>query len=216
MKSQPDPLPCAYSILPTRRGGLFLLLALLSALLFAGFAAGAVGEVTLEWDPNPEPEVSGYRLHIGTEPGSYDQSRDAGNQTTASVTELVAGKTYYFVVTAYDAAGNESLPSNEVSFTAPWPGNLLAKTVLAPLEPEALNQSPRCEPNPNPAGMEFAVQVIAPSWPAVTLFASSDLRSWTPLGTVANPTGRIVFTDLESRAFSTRYYRVGRADSLPP
>jgi hypothetical protein len=216
MKSQPAPLPCAYLILPTRRGGLTLLLALLSALLFAGFAAGAVGEVTLEWDPNPEPEVSGYRLHMGTEPGSYDQFRDAGNQTTASVKELVAGKTYYFVVTAYDAAGNESLPSNEVSFTAPWPGNLLAKTVLAPIEPENAGRAPHCEPNQNPAGSDFAMQVSAPEWPAVTIFASSDLRSWTPLGTVANPTGRIVITDLESRTFSTRYYRAGRADSLPP
>jgi hypothetical protein len=205
-----------YPILSTRRGELPFLLVLLSALLFAGFAAGAVSEVTLEWDPNPEPEVSGYRLHFGTEPGSYDQSRDAGNQTTASVSELVAGKTYYFVVTAYDASGNESLPSNEVSFAAPWPENLLAKTVLVPLEPEAAGQAPHCEPKHNPAGMDFALQVSAPNWPAVTLFASDDLRSWIPLGTVPNPTGRIVITDLESRMFPSRYYRAGRADSLPP
>ncbi len=192
------------------------LLTLLFLLVIRGGAQGAVGEVTLEWDPNPEPEVSGYRLHIGPGAGTYNQTRDAGNQTNITVGELVAGETYYFVVTAYDAAGNESLPSNEVSFTAPWPETLLAKTVLDPVEQGPDSQEARCSPRPNPAGLEFVMELSAPTWTAITVFASTDLKTWEVLGTIPNPTGQVVVTDLISREFPARFYRIGRAASLPP
>jgi len=187
---------------------------MLGALLFTNVARSAVGEVTLEWDPNPEPEVSGYRLHIGPEPGTYNQTRDAGNKTTIAVRELVAGETYYFVVTAYDAAGSESLPSNEVSFTAPWPSGLHAKTVLEP--DESGNRVPYCAPVHASGGNHFAIQINAADWTAVTLFVSSDLQTWNALGTVSNPTGRIVITDLAGMSAPVRFYRAGRAGSLPP
>ena len=42
-----------------------------------------------------------------------------GNVTNAVVTNLTSGATYYFVVTARNLAGLESLPSNEVSYSVP-------------------------------------------------------------------------------------------------
>jgi len=42
---------------------------------------------------------------------------EIGMFTSSVVSNLVVGKTYYFVVTAYNALGLESPPSNEVSFT---------------------------------------------------------------------------------------------------
>src|SRR5687767_11064656 len=77
--------------------------------------------VTLAWDQNPEPDIAGYRLHYGEATGVYTQSADAGSALTATVTDLTIGRTYFFVVTAYNTAELESLPSEEVSFTADQP-----------------------------------------------------------------------------------------------
>ena len=71
--------------------------------------------VTLRWDPNIEVDLMGYKVYVGTKSGSFGPSIDVGNVTAHSLTNLQKGSTYYFVVTAYDKSGNESLPSNEVS-----------------------------------------------------------------------------------------------------
>jgi hypothetical protein len=73
---------------------------------------------TLEWNPNSEPELAGYRLYYGTASGYYEFSIDAGNRTTCTVTGLDPDLTYYFAATAYDAEGVESEYSNEVSWSA--------------------------------------------------------------------------------------------------
>ncbi len=124
---------------------------LLSALALIFGAVLSAGEVTLAWDPNSEPDLAGYKLYYGLESGQYDEIIDVGNVTTTTVPGLDAGLTYYFVVTAYNAAGLESDPSNEVSYTVPdetspsgrivgrhifynqsaWDGNAAAATVLA-------------------------------------------------------------------------------------
>jgi dockerin type I repeat protein/fibronectin type III domain protein len=72
--------------------------------------------VNLTWDANTESDLAGYRIHIGTSSRNYSLlTKDVGNVTAYSITTLVANTTYYFVVTAYDNAGNESLPSNEIA-----------------------------------------------------------------------------------------------------
>jgi hypothetical protein len=80
--------------------------------------AQAAQTVTLTWDANPAPGIAGYRVHYGVVSGVYSQISDVGNKLTATIFDLTAGKTYFFAVTAYDAAGLESSPSNEVSYTA--------------------------------------------------------------------------------------------------
>jgi hypothetical protein len=86
--------------------------------------------VGLAWDPSPDTNVTGYTIYWGTNNGNTESSAanatvdytsrlDVGNQTTATLTNLTAGSTYHFVVTAYTADGVESLPSNEVIYTVP-------------------------------------------------------------------------------------------------
>ncbi len=72
------------------------------------------GDATLTWVPNAEADLAGYHVYYGTAAGTYSAVTDAGNTTTYTVTGLGVG-TYYFAVTAYDTAGNESGASNEVS-----------------------------------------------------------------------------------------------------
>ena len=49
----------------------------------------AAQSVTLAW--NPENSVAGYRLHYGTASGTYTQTTDVGNVTTATVSSLTPG-----------------------------------------------------------------------------------------------------------------------------
>src|SRR5436309_1603613 len=72
----------------------------------------------LGWDPDTSPSVAGYRLHTGTSSGVYTQTTEVGNVTAAAVSNLTTGKTYYFVVTAYNNGRVDGPPSNEVSFIA--------------------------------------------------------------------------------------------------
>jgi hypothetical protein len=84
------------------------------------------GQVTLAWDP-PEisTDVTGYMLHYGTAPGTYQQAVDVGNTTSYTLSNLSDGKTYYFAVTAQNAADVESAYSNEISVVTSSPQNLL-------------------------------------------------------------------------------------------
>ncbi len=72
----------------------------------------------LTWNPNTESDLAGYKVYVGTRPGQYDVSGSPyvlGKTAAYTVANLPAGQTYYFAVSAYDSAGNESALSNEVS-----------------------------------------------------------------------------------------------------
>jgi hypothetical protein len=76
-------------------------------------------QVTLAWDPNTESDLAGYKVHYGTTSHGYTNSLDVHNVTTTTVTGLSAGQTYFFAATAYNASGQESGYSNEVSYSVP-------------------------------------------------------------------------------------------------
>lgn len=69
------------------------------------------------WNASGSSGVTGYHVHYGLSSGSYTQVTDAGNNLSATISSLTAGQTYFFAVTAYNGAGLESAPSNEVSYT---------------------------------------------------------------------------------------------------
>jgi hypothetical protein len=67
--------------------------------------------IKLAWDPNPtEENVAGYKIYYGNEPDSYTYVIDVRNSTLKSV-RLKKGYQYYFAVTAYNEAGQESDPA---------------------------------------------------------------------------------------------------------
>ncbi|GJL64051.1 MAG: hypothetical protein NPIRA04_27050 [Nitrospirales bacterium] len=75
----------------------------------------ATDSIKVQWSANSESDLAGYRVYQGTSPGSYSIYFDVGNTTVYEPQSLEAGLTYYFAITAYDAVGNESSPSTEVS-----------------------------------------------------------------------------------------------------
>jgi chitinase len=86
--------------------------------LFLSSSAFA-GPVTLAWDAVSDPDLAGYRLYYGYASGSYSVTLGVGKATTAALSGLDAGRTYYFAATAYDVYGDESDFSNEVSYVVP-------------------------------------------------------------------------------------------------
>jgi len=78
-------------------------------------AVAGESQVTLTWNAATDNVgVKGYKIYYGTKPvvkdgDTYDLGPiDAGDVLTTTVKGLNNGTTYYFAVTAYDAAGNES------------------------------------------------------------------------------------------------------------
>ena len=70
---------------------------------------------TLTWNSNAESDLAGYKVYAGTSSGRYGAPIDVGKVTSYTMANLNVGNTYYFIVTAYDTSGNESLQSAEVS-----------------------------------------------------------------------------------------------------
>ena len=96
------------------------LLAVLLVILFA-VPAFAV-DVCLEWNPNSEPDLAGYRIFMRTG-ASYDYTNSdwEGTDTTCTIFGLSEGVTYHFVARAYDTEVLESTDSNEVQFFQDFP-----------------------------------------------------------------------------------------------
>jgi len=88
-------------------------------LIFWFIQGQAIAQPLLIWDASTG-EVDGYRIYYGTIQGQHPYNKDLGNVTQYHVLDLPLQEktTYFFVITAYNAAG-ESPPSNEVPWTVP-------------------------------------------------------------------------------------------------
>jgi fibronectin type 3 domain-containing protein len=79
--------------------------------------------VTLRWQP-PAPVagvvVLGYEVYRSTAPGGqYERIADRVHGTQYEDKHVEPGKTYYYVVTAFDQAGRESTFSAELKALVP-------------------------------------------------------------------------------------------------
>ena len=76
--------------------------------------AASVPAVVVEWHANPEPNVAGYRVYVGTESRIYTQVFDVTTTNCFIANSNLVLGTNYFAVTAYDTDGLESEFSEEV------------------------------------------------------------------------------------------------------
>ena len=78
--------------------------------------AAVTHSVTLSWVASTSSSVVGYNVYRGSVSGGpYTMLNSAPNVSTSYTDMTVSGgQTYYYIVTAVDASGNESVGSNEV------------------------------------------------------------------------------------------------------
>src|SRR4051794_25293444 len=86
-------------------------LSLLTNSAQASEGAGEYG-VTLAWNANPEPDISGYRICYGTERGVHPHVIDAGMATSVAISTDRPGVIYVIVI-AYKGL-NQSPASEEL------------------------------------------------------------------------------------------------------
>ncbi|MGD8768653.1 MAG: fibronectin type III domain-containing protein [Desulfobacterales bacterium] len=90
---------------------------LLFIFLFCCLAtSGHAMDVTLQWHPNTEPDLAGYRVFCREAGQSYNYTTPSweGTSTTCTIHDLDKTKTYYFVTRAFNTKKFESGDSNEV------------------------------------------------------------------------------------------------------
>ena len=100
---------------------LILLLLLFCWLCKVGGEALAQSQasVHLAWDPSPTVSLTGYSVYYGLASHLYTSKMHVGDVTSATISGLTPGLTYYFAVTAVDFSGLESLFSNELTYKVP-------------------------------------------------------------------------------------------------
>ena len=139
----------------------------LSSLPFAtSVAVMGSQSLLLVWNPSPDADVSGYILYYGTASGNYNHTNYIANVTNATVTGLTEGFTYFFVVTATNTTGLESLPSNEFITTNNVPSFVKGSNLSVPQN---------CGPQSIP---HWAVSITAgpayESWQTLNFIVGSD------------------------------------------
>ncbi len=96
-------------------------------------------QITLAWDANKEDNLAGYYAYCGTSSGNYTNRIDVGNYTQYTFSNLQAGVTYFFAVTAYNTDYNASDYSQELIYTVPLPDSSNPINVF---EPSTSSNSP--------------------------------------------------------------------------
>ncbi len=130
-------------------------------------------QVTLSWGPNKENNIAGYKIYYGDSSGNYGSPVDAGNRTQYTITDLESGKIYYFVITAYNTHGSESIYSAEVSHKAtvaatspPLPQNPAEENSLQKADMGELQQIKIPHQNPEivwlPQGVDLTKHIKGP------------------------------------------------------
>lgn len=90
--------------------------------------------IKVSWQPNPEADIAGYRVHYGAASREYTTTVDAGNVTNL-IMVVPDGQTLFFAITAYNTSQLESDYSNELAWPPPAPPAGLKIEILPDEEP---------------------------------------------------------------------------------
>ncbi len=160
----------------------------------------AASSVTLAWNPSSGTNIAGYRIHYGGASRTYTNMVSVGSATSATVSNLSSGGTYYFAATAYDTSGIESDYSNEATNTVALPTN--TPPTLNALGNLAINEDAGAQ-SVNLSGISSG---SASENQTLTVTATSSNTGLVPNPTVIytspNTTGSLSFTPV-ANAFGT-------------
>lgn len=83
-------------------------------------ATGVIGGINLDWDDVGDVDLAGYRIYRSEQSGGpFSQIAEIGTTSSYSDATAIIETPYYYQVTAFDTADNESAPSNEAGATRP-------------------------------------------------------------------------------------------------
>jgi hypothetical protein len=88
-------------------------------------------DITLQWTPNNEPDVAGYKVYYREQSQSYNYNVPYWEtiEPKCTIYDLDVEKTYYFVVRAFDNDGFTSSNSNEVMLQEGTPVNSVGNDI---------------------------------------------------------------------------------------
>ncbi len=119
------------------------------------------GNVRLVWPIAEDPPVRGYYLYYGQKSGFYLRRRDVGRTNFAVFPDLNRNEKYFFAITAYNAADNETDYSDEVFVTVGQPGSESHGFLGDPRSPEQMgpigSPAPSTSPSYNMEGIDKTV-----------------------------------------------------------
>lgn len=119
-KKRLRPTPAFYKQLSQASSAIFAFL----SVALAGICQ-AQSSVVIAWDPNPEPDVAGYNVLLGTNPSDMAIHRIITGDTIATLSGLSPSTTYYCAVQAFNRVGLGSGLSEPISFATRPPGGII-------------------------------------------------------------------------------------------
>ena len=162
---------------------------ILGGMLLLAQDASANQSVSFAWMPNSEPDVAGYKVYYGVASRSYSNAVDAGNATTATVSNLATGTTYYFALVAYNTLGVQSAYTSELVYSVPGAAPARLQMRMTPTGQTILTIT-------GTAGQTYNVE------------ASADFQSWATIRTVTlDASGSATVTEDNPTSRTRRFYR---------
>ena len=153
--------------------------------------------VTLAWDLAKDPAVQGYGIYYGLTNQPATNHVNAGTNLTVRLFDLLANIGYQFYAVSYDAAGNESVPSNQLLLTPP----VLSRVRIARLATGDFRLALRAAPG-SVCQVEYADTPNSSTWQALGL-ATADVN------------GDVAVIDAASPQRPSRFYRAARLANPP-
>jgi hypothetical protein len=156
----------------------------LLSVVFLVCAQSVLFAQTVVWDPNPETDIAGYRVHYGIQSGNYTTMVDVGNQTQYQPPPgFDWSRTLYFVVQAYNTSGLTSPFSNEVQWTPPTTTRVtsIQADVSYPLLAGRPVTWTATATGPSPIQYRFWLY-RRNAWTMMRDYATSNTFTWTPSG----------------------------------
>ena len=142
--------------------------ACLVAILLLGLPRlSAAASTTIAWDHSPDSNVAGYLVSYGTQSGDYTTFLRVGYVNSITLTDLLAGQTYYLIIQSYTSEEVVGPPTPEFVWTveafmvicpAPVLTAPVGTTLPVTLTPTVRGGTPpvrtSCDP---PSGSQFPV-----------------------------------------------------------
>jgi hypothetical protein len=199
------------------RALLTAVLGIVTWLLSPAVSLAQTQSVTFGWEADSDPSIAGYNIYYGTASQDYTNKLSFGDVTTATVSNLVPGVTYYFAADTYDASNQESALSPEIVYTVPGVVTQPGPSISSISVTNAIDSGQNLSFLVSATGTGPLTYSLAPGAPSgASINPTNGLFHWTP-GTYQGSTTyviSVIVTDTSTSLSSTQSFTVVTADNV--